>query len=63
MSIGVTINQPGEMVVTPEHVTDDGRVMVHVSDEDNFRGLLLWVKPETAAQWVEALTPLAEGKL
>lgn len=63
MSISATANEPGDMVVSPEHVMDDGRVMVHISDEDSYRGLLLWVKPEVAAQWIEALTPLAEGKL
>lgn len=62
MSIGVTIGHPKEMVVSPEHTTDDGRVMVHVSDEDNYRGLLLWLSPAVAAQWIEALSPLAEGK-
>jgi hypothetical protein len=62
MSIGVTLNHPRDLTVSPEHVSADGRVMVHVDDEDNFCGLLLWMKPEVAAQWIEALTPLAEGK-
>lgn len=63
MSVSVTVNHPRNLTVSPEHVAKGGRTMVHVDDEDNYRCVLLWVTREVAAQWIEALTPLAEGKL
>jgi hypothetical protein len=57
--MNVTINHPGDMTVSPKHVTDDGRELVYANVEDSYRGLVLWMSPETAAQWIEALTPLA----
>ena len=55
----VTIAQPGDMELTPEHVMDDGRTMVHIADESDYRALLVWLSPAQASQWIAALTPLA----
>jgi len=55
----VTISHPSRMVVVPKHVIGD-RVMVNVDEGDlDDAAVTLWVKPEVAAQWIEALTPLA----
>jgi hypothetical protein len=52
------------MTVSHEHVVKD-RTMVNVSETDtttNPSPITFWVSAEVAAQWIEALTPLAEGK-
>jgi len=56
--MNVTISRPGEMTVVPEHKIGD-RTMVNVDVQDNERAVLIWMSPQVAAQWVEALTPLA----
>lgn len=56
--MNVTISRPGEMTVVPEHAIGD-RVMVNVDVQGNDRAVLIWISPEVAAQWIEALTPLA----
>lgn len=64
MSVSVTVSRPGRMTVSPGHVIKD-RTMVHLSEADTRTGsdpVTFWVSPEVAAQWIEALTPLAEGK-
>lgn len=53
------MNQPGDLEVSPEHVMEDGRVMVHIHEETEYRALLVWLSPAQAAQWIAALTPLA----
>jgi hypothetical protein len=60
--MNVTLNSPGFMRVRPEHVSGDGQTMVYIEENGDSHGALLWVTPEAAAQWIEALTPLAEGK-
>lgn len=64
MSVNVTVSRPGKMTVSPEHVIKD-RTMVNLSETDittNSSPITFWVSPDVAAQWIEALTPLAEGK-
>lgn len=56
-----TMGHPGTMKVCPEHVAADGRTMVYIEEADEFHALLLWVTPANAAQWIEALTPIAEA--
>ncbi|MGC0237320.1 hypothetical protein [Arthrobacter sp. SD76] len=64
MSVSVTVSRPGRMTVSPSHVIRD-RTMVNLSEEDNKVAdpITFWVSPDVAAQWIKALTPLAEGKL
>lgn len=57
--MNITVNNPGKMTVSPKHVSGEGQTMVHVAEDRDDRAVLLWVKPETAAQWIKALTPLA----
>jgi len=54
--MNVTISHPGKMTVQPKHVIKD-RVMVNLDEGDHNAAVTLWVKPEVAAQWIEALTP------
>jgi hypothetical protein len=63
MTVSVTVSRPGRLTVSPEHVIGV-RTMVHLSDTDihDPNALTFWVSPDVAAQWIEALTPLAEGK-
>lgn len=56
--MNVTVNYPGEMTVDESHVIGD-RVMVYVDEDYQRKAVLLWVTPEQAAQWIEALTPIA----
>ena len=49
------------MTVQQDHVIGD-RTLVYADADDMYHALTLWLTPEVAAQWVEALTPLAEGK-
>lgn len=58
--MNVTVNRPGAMKVQPNH-TQGGKTLVYLGDEEDDRAAALWVSPETAAQWIEALTPLAEA--
>ena len=61
MSVYATVDNPGKMTVMPDQV-NRGRTLVYVDDDSLRRALILWLPPEVAAQWIEALTPLAEGK-
>ena len=57
--MNVTFSRPGDLNLSPQHVTEGGRMMVHIAEDgEKFAGLL-WLAPEQAAQWIEALTPLA----
>ena len=61
MSVSVTVSRPGRMSVEPDHVIHN-RTMVRLSEDDNGPSpITFWVSPDVAAQWIEALTPLAEG--
>lgn len=57
--MNVTVSHPGALTVNPEHVTSKGRVMVRVEEGGDPNAVLVWLSPADAAQWVEALTPLA----
>lgn len=64
MSVSVTVSRPGRMTVSPGHVIKN-RTTVHLSENDITTSsdlITFWVSPDVAAQWIEALTPLAEGK-
>ena len=54
----VAVGHPGAMEVNPQHVLGD-RVMVHIAEGGEYNAVLLWVNPENAVQWIEALTPIA----
>ena len=58
--MNITVNSPGSMRVLPEHTADD-QTMVYVDADGIRRALTLWISPATAAQWIEALTPIAEA--
>lgn len=58
--MNVTVNRPGPMVVEPKHV-NRGRTLVYAGSGDDDRAIVLWLTPQVAAQWIEALTPLAEA--
>ena len=65
MTVSVTVSRPGRMAVSPTHVIRN-RTMVNLTEEDDTIGtgsVTFWVSPDVAAQWIEALTPLAEGTL
>jgi hypothetical protein len=57
--VNVTVNYPGKMTVDLEHTIGD-RALVYLDGDDTRRALVLWLTPEVAAQWIEALTPLAD---
>ena len=59
--MNVTINYPGKMTVESSHVIGD-RTLVYADADDTHHAITAWITPEVAAQWIEALTPLAEGK-
>jgi hypothetical protein len=59
--MNLTVNNPGTMTVLPEHVADD-QTMVYVDADETRRALTLWIDPATAAQWIKALTPIAEAQ-
>jgi hypothetical protein len=61
MSVKVTLNSPGDMTVSPEHV-QDGKTLVYANDDAQWQALVLWMTPDVAAQWIRALTPLAKSK-
>jgi hypothetical protein len=60
--MNVTISRPGPIEVSPEHTLNDGRVMVSADGDDMYHALTLWISPAVAAQWIEALTPIAEAR-
>lgn len=57
--MNVTFTRPGSLDVHLEHEQADGRVMVYIGDISDERAGLFWITPEVAAQWIEALAPLA----
>ena len=57
--MNVTFHHPGNLSVFPDHTLSGGRVMVYIDEGKETLVGLFWVTPETAAQWIEALTPLA----
>jgi hypothetical protein len=57
--MNVTVSYPEAMKANHEHVTATGRVMVHIGEGGDPGAVLVWVSPEVAAQWIEALTPIA----
>lgn len=64
MSVSVTVSRPGKLSVETSHVIAT-RTMVKLSEEDDQTSsgpITFWMSPEVAAQWIEALTPLAEGQ-
>jgi len=56
--MNVTVDYPGPMKVEDKHV-QNGKTLVYAASGDDDRAIILWMTPETAAQWIEALTPLA----
>jgi hypothetical protein len=60
MSVKVTLNSPGDMTVS--QYVQDGKTLVYADDDAQWQALVLWMTPDVAAQWIEALTPLAESK-
>lgn len=57
--MNVTFNHPGELRLSPEHSIADGRVMVNLDSGGEWNVGVFWLAPQQAAQWIEALTPLA----
>jgi hypothetical protein len=58
--VNVTLEVPGKMSVEASRVIG-GRTLVYADADDTPRAITLWLTPEVAAQWIEALTPLSEG--
>lgn len=59
--MNITINTPGPMRVVPEREVGE-QAQVYIATDGDSRAILLWIDPATAAQWIEALTPIAEAK-
>ena len=54
------MQRPGEMIVRAEYVVGN-EVLVTVAEGDDSHALSLWVNQQTAAQWIAALQPIADG--
>lgn len=60
MRTSVTFSDAGPLQVRGFY-EEDGRAQVWMLDgPDGTGAATFWITPETAAQWIETLTPLAE---